>query len=315
MTHACKHDAETLKQLQALPLRAKVFESRQRIAEWVEHWGEDKVYVAFSGGLDSLVTLNIVRKDYPGVPGVFCDTGLEFPEIRDFVKTIDNVTWIKPKMTFKQVVTRYGYPLVSKEQAQFLHEYREFTSEKILDIRWNGNNCGRGKISEKWKFLASAPFKVSHKCCDVMKKDPSKRYEKETGRKPILGTTTGESELRKQQYLKYGCNSFDAKRTISKPLSFWGKADVWEYIHANNLEYCCIYDRGEERTGCMMCGFGVHKDNPNRFQRMQKSHPSHWRHCMNHLGMREVLQYCHIPIEDKQLYFDFGEETDNGETP
>ena len=89
--------------------------TRRRISEWVDAFGEDGVYVSYSGGKDSTVLLDIVRKDYPDVKAVFVDTGLEYPEIRSFVKGFENVDWIKPKMTFKQVIEKYGYPFISKE--------------------------------------------------------------------------------------------------------------------------------------------------------------------------------------------------------
>lgn len=38
-----------------------------------------------------------------------------YPEIRNFVKEFDNVTWLKPKMNFKEVLKTYGYPVISKE--------------------------------------------------------------------------------------------------------------------------------------------------------------------------------------------------------
>lgn len=104
-----------LQQLQALPLNIKVEKTRQRIREWVDRFGADGVYVSFSGGKDSTVLLHIVREMYPNIPAVFCDTTLEFPEIRAFVKTFDNVVFLKPKMSFRQVIERYGYPFISKE--------------------------------------------------------------------------------------------------------------------------------------------------------------------------------------------------------
>ena len=52
-----------------------------------------KVYVSFSGGNDSLVLLHLVRKLYPKTEGVFIDTGLEFPEIREFVKGFNNLSF------------------------------------------------------------------------------------------------------------------------------------------------------------------------------------------------------------------------------
>lgn len=106
---------EDLKMLQALPLEIKILKTQQRIREWVQFYGEDGVCVSFSGGKDSTVLLHLVRSLYPNVRAVFSDTGLEFPEIRNFVKTFDNVDWVRPKMTFGEIVTKYGYPLFSKE--------------------------------------------------------------------------------------------------------------------------------------------------------------------------------------------------------
>ena len=106
-----------LHQLQALPLAVKIRKTEERIHEWVEHFGEGGCYVSFSGGKDSTVLLDIVRNGcgYKDIPAVFIDTGLEYPEIRRFVRTFDNVEIVRPEMNFKQVVEKYGYPLFSKE--------------------------------------------------------------------------------------------------------------------------------------------------------------------------------------------------------
>ena len=104
--------------MQAAPLSVKVSLTKSRIREWVKRFGEDGVYVSFSGGKDSTVLLHLVRETYKNVPGVFCDTGLEYPEIREFVRTFDNITWLKPKMNFRAVIEKYGYPFISKEVAE-----------------------------------------------------------------------------------------------------------------------------------------------------------------------------------------------------
>ena len=113
-----RHTLEELKQWQALPLNIKVRMTEERIRAWINTYGEEGVYVSFSGGKDSTVLLNIVRNNYPNVPAVFVDTGLEYPEIRKFVKTFDNVEWLRPKLTFKQVIEKHGYPFISKEVSE-----------------------------------------------------------------------------------------------------------------------------------------------------------------------------------------------------
>lgn len=226
--------------MQAWILERKIRVTQAKIIEWYIKY-DGKVYIGFSGGMDSRVLLDLVRRIYPNVPAVFCDTGLEYPEIREFVKTINNVEFIYPLMwnkkerkyervSFKTVIDTYGYPIISKEQAAFIQECRDTKSEKLRDIRLNGNKYGRGKISDKWKPLIDAPFKISDKCCDVMKKTPSKVYEKRTGRHPILGTTAEESKQRESNWLLYGCNAFDKKRPTSQPMSFWTKQDTLQYM-------------------------------------------------------------------------------------
>lgn len=131
-----------LRELQALDLEHKLIITRGRIQEWYEHW-DGRVYVSFSGGKDSTVLLNIVRSMYPEVPAVFCDTGLEYPEVRSFALSWPNVVKRTPKMTFKQVIEKYGYPVISKRQADILHELRDQNlSERLRNYLLNGDERG-----------------------------------------------------------------------------------------------------------------------------------------------------------------------------
>lgn len=266
--------------------------TRELIRCWVESFEVDGVYVAFSGGLDSTVLLDIARKLYPDIMGVFNNTGLELPEIISFVKTFDNIITLTPKMSFHCVIKKYGWPVISKEQAQFIREWRNTKSIKLRNLRWNGRENGRSKISECWKrFATDAPFKISEQCCDKLKTGPSKKFEKETGRKAMVGIMSGESQLRRQKHI---CNLYDAKRPISRPMLNWNKEDVWSYIKINNISYSQAYDRGWERTGCVFCMIGIHKDHPNRFQMIKNRHPKLYKYCIYKLGAGEVLDWMGI---------------------
>lgn len=289
-------------QMKSMSLQDKIDMSCEKIEQWYNHWS-GMVYVAFSGGKDSTVLLDLVRNkafipDAKNIPAVFNDTGLEFPEIRNFVKTINNVVWLKPKLSFKQVIEHYGYPIISKEQSQFFHEYQRTKSEKLRNLRLNGNRWGLGKIRKKYLYLTNAPFKISHKCCAALKKYPASTYEKDTKRYGILGSTAEESSLRLTTYLKYGCNTFEANRPISTPMVFWTEENVWEYIKKFNLLYSKIYDMGYQRTGCMFCLFGIQRKNSDtNILKMNKTHPQIYKYCINELGIGKVLDFMNINYE------------------
>jgi 3'-phosphoadenosine 5'-phosphosulfate sulfotransferase (PAPS reductase)/FAD synthetase len=133
---------QDLYQLQSLPLSIKVRMTQDRIKQWVDEYGSDGVYVSFSGGKDSTVLLHIVRDLYPNVKAAFFDTGLEFPEVRQFVKKFDNVDWLKPDQTFKQVVKKYGYPFISKEVSECVSGARKYLKQILETLNKNGGSGG-----------------------------------------------------------------------------------------------------------------------------------------------------------------------------
>ena len=112
-----------LQQMQCLPMIAKVRMSQARIREWYDHWQGD-VFISFSGGKDSTVLTHLVHEYYPDVPLVFCNTGLEYPEIQSFAKKM-GAEFIRPKMSFSEVISKYGYPLIGKEVADTIAKARK----------------------------------------------------------------------------------------------------------------------------------------------------------------------------------------------
>lgn len=323
-----------LKQKQSLPLEGKVILAQERIREWYEYW-EGQVYVSFSGGKDSTVLKHIVDSMYTDIPAVFVNTGLEFPEIQAFVKEVKagkydcfnaDIEIIRPEMRFDEVLSSYGYPVISKDVANAIYDANTQARRNGIDVRstrqykrrFDPNSEYASKYPAfslaKYDYLFDAPYRISHKCCAVMKKRPAKKYEKETGRHPIIGTLACESAMRATDWMRYGCNAFTKKRPVSNPLSFWTENDILQYLQQFKVPYCPVYGdiietenglktTGFERTGCMFCMFGVHVEKqPNRFQRMKKTHPKQYEYCMKSideggLGLGEVLDYIGVPKE------------------
>ena len=338
-----KHAHYDLVQMQSLPLEAKIIMTQQRIRQWYEHWNGD-VYVSFSGGKDSTVLLHLVRGLYPNVEAVFVDTGLEYPEIKEFVKGVENVTVIRPKKSFRQVIQEYGYPVGTKRIALNIEYGRKALERGDIDM-FENYVCGKriGKrtkeeyrfmpLTERFMDLFYSEIKVSNKCCDVMKKKPMNDFQKKTSKKPIVGTLAEESRQRKDGWFKTGCNSFEGKSPMSRPLSFWTEQDILHYIKKYNVPYCSVYGEiiadmpsefegqatiydvfgdyegiklktiGCDRTGCMFCMFGCHLEKePNRFQRMKETHPQIYNYCMKPieeggLGLGKVLDYIGVKYD------------------
>lgn len=312
-----------LRQKQSLPLAGKVILAQQRIREWYDHWN-GQVYISFSGGKDSTVLMHLVKDMYPDVPAVFVDTGLEYPEVRKFATERADVV-LRPSMRFDQVIKTHGYPVVSKRVASYVSTARRHPDSQRA--RWLKGIDTTKFVSDKWSFLIEAPFDISARCCDIMKKAPMHQYQKETKRMPIIGTMACEGVNRENAYLRRGCNAFDGKQPASHPLSIWLEQDILQYIKQNDLEIASVYGEiaerdqlqgqmrlfpdqwdalyttGVSRTGCMFCMFGAQCEKaPNRFQRMKETHPRQYAYCMKPveeggLGLKDVLEYIGVPYE------------------
>jgi len=283
--------------------------TEQRIRDWYEYW-EGNIYISRSGGKDSDVLGDIVRKMYPDVPQVFVNTGLEFESVRlHAMEECDTI--LKPEMNFYQVLTKYGYPVINKDVAKTIEDARSSNrSEKSYAMQQlNGtykNKHGEKSLycKEKWEFLLDAPFRISNKCCNVMKKKPAKKYALEADRKPVIGTMAGESRQRKRQWIKNGCNGFHMKTPVSNPISFWTEQDILLYILENNLRIAEAYGTigymdndgmlyesrlfdeqmqlittKNKRTGCIFCMFGITQDT-HRFLKLKELEPQKYDYVM-----------------------------------
>lgn len=306
-----------LRQMQSLPLAAKIVKTQMRIREWYDHF-DGNVYVSFSGGKDSTVLAHIVHEMYPDVPLVYSDTGLEYPEIRQFARKM-GAEIIRPKMRFDEVVSKYGYPIIGKEVSDKIHCARQLTTDgkphsityhsrtELLGKRTTEDNQKSRYNKEKWLALAQEGQFMIHKyCCQIMKKNPLHGYQSKTKRFPYIATLTEESQLRTQAWLQHGCNSFNERKKTSQPMSFWLEQDVLKYVRDKGIEIASVYgdivavDKKTgfeydplpgiecelkctkcERTGCIFCGYGIQLEKgETRFQRLAKTHPKQYEYCM-----------------------------------
>jgi len=327
--------SDKLSYRQSLPLDAKILLFKRVVMNYYDHF-DGEVYGAFSGGKDSTVLRHLIRSMGLKIPFVFSNTGLEYPEIVDFVKKENekhgDIVIVRPERTFRDVIQNDGFPLVSKKVAEMVTRLRKPESESnaatrnlyLTGYKRDGSYSAGSKLSEKWKKLIDAPFNTTNKCCDALKKQPFKEYVKETGRKPIVGVMASEGG---QRAMLTQCNVFEGANAQSRPMLAWSEADVWEYIERFNVDYCEIYDdrvidnvliKGEERTGCMFCAYGAHLEKgESRFQRMQKSHPKQWNYCINKLGMGKALDFIGVKYEkelsssEEQLFLNLDDDSNS----
>ena len=332
-----KFPKDNFKSMKYQPYELKPSFSMYRVYEWYNYW-KGMVYVSFSGGVDSTVLAYLVCEAYRKyrlkgtIPLVFVNTGTEFPELRIFVK--EYTEWLKgrfpeldielitlyPKHGIRWVMENKGFPIISKDTALKIRRLRHGKlCDKYRNYLLHGDERGRfGMLAKKWQYLIDAekvPEDISEVCCDIIKKEPFKRYGKESGRYPFIGVTQDEGFRRENLYNHHGCNVYDGKSIKSQPMGFWTRSDTLRYKVEHDIPICQVYGdvvksedgtwttTGEPRTGCVMCGFGCHLEKkPNRIQRMRSSKdPGHRRMCegilqiKNHgITYEEALQRCHI---------------------
>jgi len=325
-------------QKQNLPYEAKLVHAEIKAREFYERLDGD-VFCSV-GGLDSIVLLTFLRKyiskDIPGVSV----SSLEDKSIQNVHKKFDNFTRLRPLKTKVQVIREHGYPVISKEKAGKIQLLQNPT-EKNATVRHaimtgdTGKQGGfrkgtRMKLPQKWLELFAglenekygtnykiAPFKVSPDCCYYMKERPCDIYSKETGRKPYMGLMASEGGQREKALMKNGCNYYGKTVVRSCPFAIFNRQDILQLALDLEVEVPKIYgtierdEKGQlyttraQRTGCTMCGFGIHiEQRPHRFDRLREDNPKEWEFWMYKMGWGKVLDYIGVKWEDKYTVYE-----------
>ena len=318
-----------------------------RVLEWTEICADaGKNYAVSVGGLDSIVLLLFVRKILGECEGISVSS-LEDTSIQRVHKEL-GVTAIKPDMNFHQVLNTYGFPVLSKQLAGKI-EHLQIPREKADQRKLYYNHAlmtgetgpwGGFVYSESMKLddnilelfgghyaedrpdlnCQCAPFKVSDRCCEVMKEAPSRRYQKEHDIYPFLGLMQIEGGQRRFSLRKYGCNYVGKDTVRSCPFNYFSRQDLLTLALDLKAPVPEVY--GEivrdpdgrlrttkaQRTGCNMCGFGIHLESrPHRFDRLRERNPKYWHFLMyecvedesGKYGWGRVLDYLGIEWENK----------------
>lgn len=284
-----------LKQMQSLPLEAKINRSIRRI--WDAYDEKDGNLYLSRGGVDSTVVAWLIEKaglkDY--IPQISVGS-LEPSENTKFNKS-QGTEIIKAPMSQYDVIRKYGYPVGTKETAMKISRYSRTKSEEVKEKRLHGYQgktryIKDGMIPLKSQELIYAPYEISNECCIKRKEAAAKKYEKETGRIPITGEMASECRDRKKEYLKHGCLMFSKKRQKVTPIGFWTQQDVMKCVYVydvaiseayksvEQLESGLFVFTGEQRTGCETCGFGIEYDT-ERYDRLKVNKPKVYDFMMN----------------------------------
>ncbi len=284
------------------------------------------------------------------MPAVSVST-LEDKSIQKIHKQL-GVTALKPEKSKLEVIREYGFPVLSKEIAGKI-DLLQRPSEKNATVRhaiitgetgeYGGNRQDtRMKLSQCWMELFAgyenanegvnykiAPFKVSDKCCYWLKELPCDKYARENDSFPYLGLMASEGGRRQKSLMMHGCNYYGVSTTRSAPFAIFDRQDVLRLALDLHVPVPEIYgtierdDSGKlyttraQRTGCSMCGFGIHMEKrPHRFDRLREDNPKEWEFWMyrcatdpntgEKFGWGRVLDYIGVGWED--IYTDWAKQ-------
>nr|DAM20567.1 MAG TPA: phosphoadenosine-phosphosulfate reductase [Caudoviricetes sp.] len=329
--------------MQALPYEVKVKRAEMRAREYIEKLDDMGLEAHVSvGGLDSIVLLVFLRKIGIDVPAISVSS-LEDKSIQKVHKALGVISLApgKPKV---QILQEYGFPVISKKIAGRI-DILQHPTEKNKTVRHAiiTGECGaqghfaknsRMKLPQKWLELFAgyenenegvnyqiAPFLVSNKCCLYMKEMPCDRWAKEHKSRPFLGLMASEGGQREEALIEHGCNYFGKGTIRSAPFTPFLRQDLLQLALDLNAPVPEIYGKivrkpdgtlyttGAQRTGCSMCGFGIHLESrPHRFDRLRERNPKEWEFWMyrcctdpvtgEKYGWGRVLDYIGVPWED-----------------
>jgi len=323
-------------QKQSLPYEAKLNHAIFKAQEFYNHLQGD--VCCSVGGLDSITLLFFLRRFVSkSIPGVSV-SALEDKSIQRVHRQLDNMIFLKPYKSKVQVIREFGFPVISKMKARKIEHLQKPNNPKLTYVHalMTGDMGAQGKfqhsdkikLPDKWLKLfgglyndhrpdlecKTAPFKVSDRCCYWMKEKPADDFAKQNGLSPYLGLMAAEGGQRELGLIKNGCNYYGKTVTRSCPFAIFSKTDLLQLALYLEVPVPEIYGEIVElpdgtldttrakRTGCTMCGFGIHiEKRPHRFDRLREDNPKEWQFWMYKMGWGQVLDYIGVKWEEPYI--------------
>lgn len=297
------------------------------------------------GGLDSITLLVFLRQIGIDCPAISV-SALEDKSIQAVHRQL-GVEFVKPLRNKAEVIREFGFPVLSKEIANKINLLQN-PSEKNKTVRhaiitgetgeYGGNRTGtRMQLCDKWlqKFggadaegaalgYQAAPFKVSDRCCYYLKEKPCDIWAREHNSVPYLGLMASDGGRREKALMMHGCNYFGESTIRSAPFAIFDRQDVLRLALDIGAPVPEIYGRivrepsgtlrttKAQRTGCSMCGFGIHLDKrPHTFDLLYDRNPKEWEFWMKTVGWGDVLDYIGVEWRQDERQMTFFDQIDD----
>lgn len=284
---------DRLNMFDKLNLSQKIDYSKDIITRFYETM-KGKVFIAFSGGKDSIVLLHLVRTIYPDVKAVYNYKGTEYPNIWESIQKVENILLLRLENTFDYFIKCYGYCLFSKTISKaiwFTRHYKDNNNYKHLSL-----NISPCYLSKKYHFLLDAPFEINHACCNFLIGKALSTFINTYNLYAFNGERASESLNRRLITQKKGYYSL-GKYPVCKPIQFWSDQDVFDYAKIHNLDLPIQYKYGFKQIGCAYCLIGIQfLDNP-KFKFLKEFYPDLYKKGKEQYGLDRIIKYCQKHIE------------------
>lgn len=224
-------------------------ETRDKVAMAIQRMRsfepQEGYYLAFSGGKDSVVLLRIAQMAGVKYDAYYNVTTVDPPEAMRFVREkYPEVTWERPEKSMHRLIVENGFP-PSRIMRYCCKELKETHGQGRIvatGVRWAESNNRR-------ENHGAVTMIRGNKRTMRIAEEHGATYRTTKRGGIVLNLDNDENRRTVEQ-------CYRTNKTLVNPIIDWTDEDVWEFIHAENVPYCGLYDEGIKRIGCVGCPLG-----------------------------------------------------------